>query len=369
MLESIKVINVGFGDSFILNGNVSKEKYKILVDCGTKNSIDPRVITLVNSSLSKTVSYGILSHFHDDHYKYLEKLDPNVEEFFLPNYLSPLNVSILVKAYLLYRNNTSVRKDSETMLRLDKIASCINPKGKLTFISIKKNNPIQIIDEYRVLSPVKENEKNKKELIKKIDSFFTKQQLVLISEFSENFLSYLGEGIQYEDVISCSIEQANFQKLKNDLLNLEEMIDVQKIKNNFSLTNGILKNQHKYCIVFDRTVKNEIPILFLGDVDKSIYRKSIYPIIRHINYKYVKIIHHGTNPYYLEIYPKSEFFIISNGSYRNWGISERYPRNNVYRKTKLICTDNNGCIYFNNNKKTCSRNYCCGLKQLSQVFY
>ena len=56
------------------------------------------------------------------------------------------------------------------MLRLDKIASCINPKGKLTFISIKKNNPIQIIDEYRVLSPVKENEKNKKELIKKIDS-------------------------------------------------------------------------------------------------------------------------------------------------------------------------------------------------------
>lgn len=99
MLESIKVINVGFGDSFILNGNVSKEKYKILVDCGTKNSIDPRVITLVNSSLSKTVSYGILSHFYDDHYKYLEKLDPNVEEFFLPNYLSPLNVSILVKAF------------------------------------------------------------------------------------------------------------------------------------------------------------------------------------------------------------------------------------------------------------------------------
>ena len=393
MVKSIDVINVGFGDSAIISG-YNHEEYKVLVDCGSKHRYNQQIIDLVNNELSNKKSFGILSHFHDDHYKFIPKLNKLFDEFYLPNYLNTQTISIQLKTYLLIRNNSSIKKASEAMVRLDKITKCLKPNGKLIFVSSKKQKPTTILDDFRVLWPVKEDNTDDSEVNEQLNSFFKKEDLIQIDNFSEEFVTHFENNSEIINETQFMIPGAKIfntkeriQDLSSKIIPIEYKTDSETLsidnstKNgpldistktdfiDWTIKDGILKNQHRYCLVFDRIKDDSFPFLFLGDIDKDLLQNKIIANISSNHYKYLKVVHHGTEAYFLPNLPPAENLIISNKSWGkrlSWQIYEQYPLH--YKNTRFICTNNDGCNYCK-TKGTCNNSIICGFgNRLSNSF-
>lgn len=392
MVKSIDVINVGFGDSAIISGNNQMEEYKVLVDCGSKHRYNQQVIDLVNKEFSNNKSYGILSHFHDDHYKFIPKLNRLFDEFYIPNYLNVQTISIQLKTYLLIKNNSAIKKASEAMLRLDKIAKCLKQSGSLIFVSSNQHKTTTIIDDFRVLWPIKGKTLDDSEIDEQLNIFFKKEDLKQIEDYSEKFVSDFEKNSEKVNENQLSIEKSRVINIGESLNNLtskiipiedaydsnnlyiidgkEKIEDKSKKKPSqlitkpiyidWSIKEGILRNQHHYCLVFDRINDDSFHFIFLGDLDKNIIQNNIISNISNDHYKYMKVVHHGTGAYFLSHLPKTDNFIICNklwGTRSSWKIDEQYPNN--YSNSNFICTNNNGCYYYSVNG-TCPNGKFCG---------
>ncbi len=86
MINYIKVFNAAFGDCFIIDDN----SFKLLIDCGSMTNERKKIVTkLVDEELScEKEKYGILTHFHRDHYIYLRELKTKFSKFYCPNFIS-----------------------------------------------------------------------------------------------------------------------------------------------------------------------------------------------------------------------------------------------------------------------------------------
>ncbi len=385
MLQSINVLNVGFGDSSILSGLKFDDEYKVLVDCGSKHRCDHRIINFINNDFANKKSFGILSHFHSDHYKYIPKLNPIFDEFYLPNYLNVQNISIQLKTFLLIKSDSEIKQAAKAMLCLEKISRCLKPNGKLIFVSSSQQKKTHIIDNYRVLWPLKDNLPNDSVLNDRLNYYFTEDQLNQINDFSEEFVTHFEENAEDDHEGRSSIigdKVPNIEDRLNSLssniipkqitagpsvyktedktTDMNTLFTPEKQHIDWTITNGILENQHSYCLVFDKIDNDAISILFLGDIDKKILKNNLLPDISQNHYKYIKVVHHGTEAYFIPNLPKSDFFIISNkkwGNYKSWRIYDEYPKN--YLHTSFICTNRDGCAFFKSKGK-CNNNTHCG---------
>lgn len=115
MIKKVRVYNAGFGDCFLLYG----ENYKLLVDAGTatiKNSKD--IIDDINLE-NKNGIYGMLTHFHEDHYKWFEKLkSDSFNVFYLPDFFSDIEIKFQLCALTFLSKKSNMYKFAHQLLLL-----------------------------------------------------------------------------------------------------------------------------------------------------------------------------------------------------------------------------------------------------------
>ncbi len=227
--------------------------------------------------------------------------------------------------------------------------------GIIYFVS----EPRKIINrDYRILWPTINVSQKYKNLYQLLINKFPEEQQTQIDNFIENYLS-LFENTQYSENESILI----LNDIEQFPIVLERLNDLQQnIKAEISLSldeiERIKNHQNEFSLVFDNT-SSEKSVLFLSDIDKDNFENNIKSEIKD-SYWAIKIAHHGTNRYFSNQLPNSEYKIISNSIYKNssWGISKEYPSQ---FESKFICTNNNNCQYYINNGKCCLNSFKCGI--------
>ena len=81
-MRELYIFNVGFGDCFI----IKDEQTSFLIDCGGMGSkISDNIIDDIKSKLGND-NYLLITHFHQDHYNLIDKLeDVKFKKIFLRN--------------------------------------------------------------------------------------------------------------------------------------------------------------------------------------------------------------------------------------------------------------------------------------------
>lgn len=354
MINYIKVFNVAFGDCFILDEN----DFKLLIDCGSMTSERKNmVIQSVDAEMSvQKEKYGILTHFHKDHYQYLMDLKTKFSIFYCPNFITKVDIGIFVMTLLLSSPQNQIYQDAKAFLEIAKIPEIMDPNGIIIFVSTLSKSIIN--NNYRILWPPKNASQNNNILFQTLINKFTEQQQQLINSFIEHYLSF------FENTETSENDPRLTQNGLEHFSSIPEIInDLQnQIQPQISLSSDEIENlrnhQNEFCLVFDN-VSNEKSVLFLSDIDKNNFENYIKRELLD-RYWAIKIAHHGTFHHFTNKLPDSKYKIISNSFYKNtsWGITAEYPDKYA---SKFICTNNNNCKYYLDNGKCCPNSFKCGI--------
>lgn len=354
MINSIRVYNVGFGDCFLLKIG---EK-KILVDAGTKkldNKIKTDIIKDINSEAINGM-YGVITHFHVDHYNLLCKLKHNTfTEFYLPNFFTEKEIKLELYVMAILGKNSEAHKFAANLLLTipELVGSGIIKNGK-SIRFVKKGN--HILGNIEVLWPDYVHGGNIDTLLMEMESRITDNGIRnKIEEITKQYFGLLDIGnggiiVQSDsiDVIKRKIKDIENKtgevkyegKTKNLSAGLKEKL--QDIQNDYSIvmqTEYALDPQRRY-------------YLHLGDVTSRSYEKYIRSQVINKRYVIVKVAHHGTKDYFVKDLPEADMLIISNGRYSNWDISAKYAV--WYSHEKFICTNHDGCELFDTIGGNCA---------------
>ena len=355
MINYIKVFNVAFGDCFIIDEN----DFKLLIDCGSMTSERKNMVTQsVDAEMSvKKEKYGILSHFHKDHYKYLMDLKTRFSNFYCPNFITKVDIGIFVMTLLLSSPQNQIYQDAKSFLEIAKIPEIMDSNGIIFFVSTLTKRIIN--NNYRILWPPRNVSQNDNILYQTLINKFTEQQQQLINDFIDHYLSFFENtetSVNEPRLTQNGLEQfySIIPPKINDLIN--------QIQPQLSLSSdeieSLRNHQNEFCLVFDNT-SSEKSVLFLSDIDKNNFENNIKTKLLN-NYWIIKIAHHGTFRHFTNKLPDSKYKIIPNSFYKNtsWGITADYPNNYA---SKFICTNNSNCQYYLANGKKCLSSYKCGI--------
>ena len=352
MIKSIYVFNVGYGDCAILSNS---DNCAMLVDCGSTYKKKSSNVIGLNSTqiyvddvaekveeimMKFDKKYLLISHLHNDHFNCLQYFKNIVfDEVYLPNYLDNNYLDITFAEILLCkekrRNNLIALLNIPHLLGKHKL---INNNTRIKFVNA--NDKIyNDLGTFEILAP----QKKKYKFNNNICGLLRKNETI-----NDLKLKYLNQFVEADN--------KDFYSFKNnqDMYNL---IYTKTLNNNFDQINLIKKYEKEIksyyyklhndlSIVFHNIYNDNYKVLFCGDSKTSNLKKiNKY----HEKYKVIKVSHHGTEDYYFEYLPKTDYLIINNTKYRNYKkISKKYD--DMYGSDSiLICTDNNNCEKICNN--------------------
>ena len=335
MIDRIEMYKVGFGDCFICSDK--NNRYKMLIDCGKfRGSLSANIVQEINNSLSNSTNYLMVTHFHNDHFSGLKKLDKNLnfERIYLPNFITE-NILTLEFAMLA---NKSISGDEKYQTALNLITSIPTiarhfVRGtRISFLNRKygiASKTTNGLDSFRILWPdMSYTEAYAKELREVLkaeitdDSYnilkeYANKYIHLISSRSDNGIFYAsnGENNNQEDETIMAFERLIEDFIRSVHLDLPERLlrKFSRIQNNISLC-------------FDNVSShNSSPVLFLSDIPKNEYKKIVKTTDLSDYYYAIKVPHHGTAKYFIDNLPESRYLFITN--------------DNSHIVTNLMCCD------------------------------
>ncbi|MDE6758580.1 MAG: hypothetical protein K2J89_04815 [Clostridia bacterium] len=352
MINKIEMYKVGFGDCFICSDEENRNK--MLVDCGSIREVHPNIIEDINLSLARTNNYLMITHFHDDHFNKLEKLDPELKfsEIYLPNFFTR-NI-IRLEYSILASNNKNLNDDAHVIaINLLKIIPTIARHFKngvrISFLNkdyglhkefIERNG----LDKIRILWPeMSYIEQKAKKLNEKIDNIISEENRQLLDDKANKFIE------------KCSIYVYKREERKNNVDNnySTQKSDEVTIEIPHKLYKTITEFQNQICLCFDNAnSQNDNPVLFLSDINKRGYNaiKNYNDLAPH--YSIIKVPHHGTKKYYINNLPDSDSLLIPNDNARKkWDIYNEYF---ITYQARNIITNSRCCRYLG----SCRRSRC-----------
>lgn len=382
-MSKVEMINVGFGDCFILSERDTENEIRedsLLVDFGSKSHIAKSIVTAVaNQITSDNIQRCLLTHFHDDHYKGINELakipamQGQFTEIILPNvFFSSTTYKIkLAQLVFLRKYGAAWNEAYNYVSSIVSFYKLLNTKGLLHFVS--KGSIFSIgPKKYNVLSPYQKNinaESNTGflDFFEEMMSFEQKQLYDGIVSTASQILTFENNNIRLENTqIIGRIDEINaFMNQIDKFSKYEIVFSAEKRKRINSFNLSFSKNWNELSIVF---AESNGGIVMTGDMPKRIWEKVkgniAYPVT------VFKVPHHGTKTYFCSDFPKEANYLISNGSYSSWDITALYPL--YYTNIKLHCTNYNGCEYYAGKGATCSCVINCGCplgKDRIRVYY
>jgi|GEM_PF-2647446 len=366
--RQIEMLDVKFGDCFIL----SEDGQSMLVDCGTRNSKSYLATAVSRIEADNKIKKALLTHFHEDHNKGFDILESNAvkefDEIILPNIYDKsgntikLNLARLIVCSKKSKAWKAALAHITLPIRMDKLLA-IN--GHFIFVSDGGSFALSNTT-YNVLSPTQQDVQNFSgmPMLKVIDDAIVNDSI--LRESSNEILRIFRYWLEQVETISgVAVVRKNQEFTIQAEDRLKKVLDIfiergGEIMNSF---NGEQKEEvkkwaeklsrkwNKFSIVF-KSSENEI--LMTGDMEEITWRKYIKPKYfsgASGNVKILKVPHHGTKSYFSSNFPVSDDtkFLISNGTYRKWSISDEY--NNHY-SGEFYCTNKN-CTYYLNNHSCC----------------
>lgn len=368
MIDKIEMYKVGFGDCFICSDNEGKNK--MLVDCGSIGTISQNIIQEIDWSLSKSHNYLMITHFHDDHYNGLTRLNKGLkfDEIYLPNFFTRKIITLQFIALANKKNmiNSNVADESynialNLLMSIPMLARHFINGTRVIFLNKlygihNSYNHRNGLDSLRILWPdMSYVEQHASILLETIMPVLSDESNMLLDGYVNNYIEVIGRsydnGILYFhpgsrealDSILSSIEQC--QRNLNVILSQEELSEFSEFQN-------------KLCLCFDNIYGNiDNPVLFLSDIRKSCYKQLITVNDLADYYSTIKVPHHGTKLCYIGNLPNSDSLLIPNDSCRkNWEIYDDYFT--AYCSRRIY--PNKRCCNINCNKKCNKTNSCFG---------
>ncbi len=380
-VKKIDVYNVGFGDCSLME----LEQCNLLVDCGgsiDRNQKEQIKNDIINSSKNKNLEC-IITHFHEDHYNFLNTFPSNsLSAIYAPNFFSHNEIKTQLYILLLLSKNSESYYLALKMLNfIPNIISLgiIKPNALVHFV--RKGDYIN--KSMEVLWP----DLSQLESSKIIDSF----ENAIKDAYNSNNASNSRESVntleiiqQIESITTNILDAAGFNdettaeqltRLSESLTSSISIVDEIRhvIKQSLGSIKGlptkmVKRHQNQFSIVFQElTQKSKISFLYLGDITKTAFEKNIENSVYKNSYKYIKTSHHGTKAYYTKHLPKCDQMIISNSKKKDWDITAMYPL--CYDDRNFVCTNNNGCEFYCSADHSCRRsaNTVCGFKGLKET--
>lgn len=368
----IKMYNVGFGESILLDNSVDQ---CLLVDCGSEMNDKEKVFTGIYDELyNYKHRTALITHFHDDHIngfiKMIEKHHHVFDEIYIPNIfferINPLLevnglnlVDLEIVKYLLEQKK--VKNGHLSILEL--LKALVKSMSKIKVA--ERGDTIQLVGcKFEVLWPNPHyllDKKTEESLMKTIPILnnIIHQIYMISDQITEIYQSMLEnngeENIRYNLARINSIEERiiDFPSLEVSKHVLQKWLDkIKRIENNTSI------------VMQSKSFKPSV--LLTGDIIDStmekIFEDYYEPNIKTYDYyTIIKAPHHGTDSNHFvkfDIYTKFDYIFISNGETnksKRGKISKKYDSN--FKNYLLCCTnnDNERCQYCTIFGRICNR--------------
>ena len=349
-ITKIKCYNVEFGDCFLCKN----EDYNsvMLVDCGTHGNFNnPNVTNNIYQEMIERHEKNIMiSHLHEDHYNgitYLFTSFPTlkINNLYLPNYISNGSLEILAET-IFADNQSDLAKAAREILMIPGLFSRhFENDARMHFLSeggLTKNEVCRI----RVLLPKKDLVRQNAVLNNsKINEFCASYRSIFNyhEDESGDVSVSVSPDLDYGQIISGLISE----HLENNEERKLSKAELKKIKTRFNTRLNDLS------LAFDELyVCESHNVLFFGDAKlKDI--EYVCNTYANNSYKFIKVSHHGTRPYFYQDLPSAKYYAISNsGNREGWEISTLYDCR-YGRNTCFICSNNKNCKL---HKNSCSCN-------------
>lgn len=334
--------NVQYGDAYLINEN----NVNLLVDFGSYNPsiINKRIVSDISSRFKEHENYVLISHFHKDHFNFIQHLPNNsVDVLYMRNIYTKHSLFITFLALCLLSKHRSTFKEAYYKLSL---INNINQKIRGHIRFVRRGDKLSIGNSlYDILSPYMNWEDewfNKRFAIN--DNFSFSDLIDDISSISEQISNLLQLILSYQQLDDYTELNNNYQI---DLRNLDKYIDAistqdrhqvrdylyNKLKlNSTKIFNLVRDYEHIVNLSFKSEDDN---LLMLGDQAKTIMTKL--PEIKK-DYKYIKVPHHGTPPYFYNFSCSKGIFISNSLRTSRWKYD---TRNDLLSVSHIYINDSN----------------------------
>jgi beta-lactamase superfamily II metal-dependent hydrolase len=370
----IKMYNVGFGDCFIIIDQDSDSS--LLVDCGTiafdngyYTSFNSLVDDLTIQELNHNYNYGLITHFHEDHFRGFREIANKNLQLFDAIYVPYVQTSVFIESaiYLYtfltkqanaYKTSSNILNQIECLLKIVKNENIISLYEGLHFnlgsnrfqvLWPPRNAQIeQVIDESTKVFINKLNEETAE-----FESFTNIKSEIMENMYQWYTLINSDEGINKTD---NNGEFVNIKQKQTELLKELDKLKENKKQNNMLLNKStqsqlsdsfakiFLNDNNALSIVFDK----KRDLLMTGDITKKIIDEGLINFNQ--CYGLVKAPHHGTNSHYSNALPKGCDFLISTGQHSKYGkISIKYYQHLCFSTSCTSGTQQ--CDILNNNQQ------------------
>ena len=371
----IEMLNVGFGDCFIL----TEGQENLLVDCGSRSfknknsnfSTFGEFVKDLNNRLGQSHDKysAVITHFHKDHYDGIKKMyeiNSAGRKLFDVLYVPFLGYSALLQAAvylsLLFGSKTVVGFTALSILdhivvttKLSQQVKCL-VAGEGIFVGGTNFNVIWP-DKFKAREFIDERfEKNYdafQEIEREMDRIDGLESLThkIVSNMLEWYKCVAqrnGDKTEYFKLAEKQGQYLNDLKLLKNK-NTETLLKIKK-KLGGKLQRNFSKIAHKICIVFHDSAHK---VLMLGDIDANIISTELkYKFYG--SYDVIKAPHHGTDSHYSKAIPlvNKKILISIGGHTKDSSISEEYSLHG-YKSAKRVCTCGDDNCRLHNTVKQC----------------
>lgn len=351
------MVNVGFGDCFVINN----QKEYLLVDCGTVSFAGNNnlfydfddLVNFIGTLIPKRNCSSVITHFHEDHYRGFKILADNHNNIFETTYIPnlficndgrPVLLELAIYLYMFLDRTIMSYVVSENILQHIEMVTKLTKNNNIHSVSQGKIINLGYID-FDVLWPKLDFDDwsySIMDILRELDSYtennaqFKKAKDNLLANMKKWYEitdeKNLKNNKEFDRIIKLQrkyLKQLN--KIKKDDINFKDASSV--VKHHF--TSVFSKSNNSASIVFQNCDKK---ILMMGDIEKRIIAGEIQPYFIDDLYNIVKVPHHGTHSHYCSSIPNSEVYLIPTGAHGNHGkISESY-RTHKGCAGKRICS-------------------------------
>lgn len=380
MTTNIRMYDCGFGDCF----RISHGDEHLYVDFGTHWSYPPQDVTKVDrykqitDDMPRSFDF-LLSHYHYDHYSGALHMGYNKQKKFHKVYIPDIwtgrkSVPAINCILMFYLFSKAALTNNLTLF--DLLKKICDRSGRIYLVS--RGTPIE--KDYIALWPEKDMvESNAALLWSKLKTKIPFAQK--LDEISCELRDIVLRMVDQRDEASLENYKSDLENLKEKFLSLAHQLPVGR-----RMPANLKDFVHEANIVFhnkayikkqnaDSKIRN---ILFTGDADPRLKfgdkNENVWDFIKnnrdgkgtfHENYDVIKIPHHGTNAYHVDLAKycsiENAMFLIPNGKRKpnpasktannpdGWGISAQYSTDANSHTCKVFCSNNQSCGAVNPN--------------------
>ena len=367
----IKMYEVNFGECILYQ----TENKKLLVDCGAKFGDKGKgAYERIKNELDFQTKL-IITHFDEDHYNGILEIpsEYQFEEIILPLYacddgeinytMDMFYDTLYVWTYMIAMGyDTKINSMHRLFLKLPNLVKSVND-----IKCVKKGDYISLGEEKIEILWPRDNSSVKYKtyrriitnLMKEAETEGNKEELDAFKECADKYVSLFIKIYRFFDINKDSDRVTDI--LNNNLMELdkcynrllEKKMNIELNEFGFKRINNInqmkIKHMNECSIVF--RIGEEI--IAFGDVSERIIKYlSRNTEDYNMEYKVVKVQHHGTRAYWSCNLPGARKYLVSNSGNKRigWSIYEKYGEEH---RAEMICTNNNRnrCGYLKNGKQ------------------